>query len=318
MSDGTLTPETPLFIVFNGASGSGDAEQARARMHELLCAANRRHEFLLVRNSRQLGELARRAAQCAVQQAGAIIAAGGDGTINAVASVALPTRRPFGIVPQGTFNYSSRAHGIPLDIDLATRALLSARIQPIQVGVVNDRIFLVNASLGLYPQLLEDREQYKRRYGRYRAVALLSAVVTLLRAHGQMLLEIEHDHVRETVRTPTLFVGNNPLQLEQAGLPEADDVQHQRLAAVIVQPVGTWALFGLAVQGAFGRLGEASKARDFAFRRMRVLGSRRDHFRRLKVATDGEVVWMKPPLEFSVAPQALLLMVPCEQEQPSA
>lgn len=39
------------------------------------------------------------------------------------------------------------------------------------------------------------------------------------------------------MRTPTLFVGNNPLQLAQAGFPEAQDVQHWRLAALIMQPV---------------------------------------------------------------------------------
>jgi len=48
-------------------------------------------------------------------------------------------------------------------IEAATRALLTAEIQPAQVGFVNDRIFLINASVGLYPQLLEDREAFKQR-----------------------------------------------------------------------------------------------------------------------------------------------------------
>src|SRR5690606_44193 len=103
--------------------------------------------------------------------------------------ILLPTGRPFGIVPQGTFNYSSRAHDIPLDTEAATRALLHPQLKPVQVGVVNERIFLVNASLGLYPILLEDRERYKRQYGRRRMVALWSGIATLSRAHRQLLLE---------------------------------------------------------------------------------------------------------------------------------
>ena len=69
------------------------------------------------------------------------MAVGGDGTINTVAQATLLAGLPFGIIPQGTFNYSSRTHGIPSDVREATTALLSARVKPIQVGEVNDRIF---------------------------------------------------------------------------------------------------------------------------------------------------------------------------------
>jgi len=97
-------------------------------MQEILRAAGRRHEFLLVHDPRQLRKLAQRAASLAQAHAGAVVVAGGDGTINAVAEATLPTGRPFGIVPQGTFNYSSRARGIPLDTVAATRALLDAEL----------------------------------------------------------------------------------------------------------------------------------------------------------------------------------------------
>lgn len=154
--------------------------------------------------------------------------AGGDGTINAVLQAVLPTRRPFGIIPQGTFNYSSRAHGIPLDSAEATKSLLTARVEPVQVGMVNDRAFLVNASLGLYPQLLQDREEYKRQYGRQRSVAMYAGLVTLLREHRQWIVEVQHEQGSETLRTPTIFVGNNALQLEQIGLEQAEDVKRNR------------------------------------------------------------------------------------------
>ena len=61
--------------------------------------------------------------------------------------------------------------------------MLGATIKLVQVGLVNERAFLVNASLGLYPQLMQDREEYKRQYGRYRPVALWSGLMTLLREH---------------------------------------------------------------------------------------------------------------------------------------
>jgi diacylglycerol kinase family enzyme len=301
---------TPLLIVMNARSGSGDADQAQQRMCEIFEAAGQAYEFLLSDRPDDIPAIAKRAVEMAKERSSAVIAAGGDGTINAVAHAVLPYRLPFGIVPQGTFNYSSRAHDIPLDTAAAARGLLDARLKPVQVGVVNDRIFLVNASLGLYPQLLEDREDYKRQFGRTRAVAFLAGLRSLLQDHRQLSLEIEHDSERELIRTPTLFIGNNQLQLEQVGLPEADDVQRRKLAAVIVRTQRPLALLWLALRGALGQLGDAGNVRDFSFRQMTVhpwlMGSRRA----IKVAIDGEVRLMRPPLKFSVAPHPLWLMIP--------
>jgi diacylglycerol kinase family enzyme len=244
-----------------------------------------------------------------------VVVAGGDGTINTVVQAVLPTGRPLGIVPQGTFNYSPRAHGIPLETAAATRALLTARLEPVQVGFVNGRVFLVNASVGLYPELLQDREEYKSQYGRSRSVALWAGLRTLLREHRGLAVEIEHDAGREVLRTPSIFIGNNPLQLEQVGLDEAADVQPRRLAAIIVKPVGKLGLVWLAVRGLLGRLGEAESVRNFAFHTMTVRALAGGAHKRMKVAVDGEIFWSQSPLRFSVAPQPLMLMVPAETPQ---
>jgi diacylglycerol kinase family enzyme len=299
----------PFFIVFNQASGSGDARAAQVEMHELLTASRRRHEFFVVQEPKQIEACTERAVAAAVRERGAVIVAGGDGTINSVAQATLPTERPFGILPQGTFNYTTRSQGIPLDTRGATLALLDAQITPMQVGLVNDRVFLVNASVGLYPELLENREVDKHRYGRYRAVAFWSGLKSLLHEHRQLRLEIEHDGDRESVRTPALFVGNNHLQLERAGLAQAEAVERRRLAGVLVKPVSTLSLLWLALRGALGQLGGAERVRDFSFRSMSV-AARRHPKRLLKVATDGEIHWLKPPLVFSVALKALQLMTP--------
>jgi diacylglycerol kinase family enzyme len=245
-----------------------------------------------------------------VRSDGAVVVAGGDGTINAVVQAVLPTRRPFGIIPQGTFNYSSRAHGIPLDASEAATALLSPRLKPVQVGMVNDRAFLVNASVGLYPELLQDREQYKRQYGRHRSVAMWAGMKTLLREHRQLLVEVEHEQGSEHLLTPSIFVGNNALQLEQVGLDEAKDVKHHRLAAVIVEPVGTAELLWLAARGMLGQLGEDERIRNFPFRSMTVRLLSGSTKRGIKVAVDGEILWCQPPLTFKVADQPLMLLAP--------
>jgi diacylglycerol kinase family enzyme len=316
MADPILAPEAPFHIVSNAGSGSRDAHEARQQVEAILSAAHRPHEFILIENADQLQAVARKAAAAAERSGGAVVVAGGDGTINAVVQAVLPTHRPFGIIPQGTFNYSSRAHGIPLDVSEATRALLSARLKPVQVGLVNDRVFLVNASVGLYPQLLQDREEYKRQYGRHRSVALWSGLRTLLREHRHLIVEVEYEQGAERLRTPSIFIGNNVLQLEQVGLDEADDVKGRgRLAAVIVEPVSTAELLWLAARGMLGQLGEDERVRNFSFRSMTVRVMNRIGRRGVKVAVDGEIFWSPPPLNFEVAPEPLMLLVPASTSE---
>lgn len=313
----TVTRDTPFYVVLNARSGAGKAQECREQMEEILRSAGQRHEFMPIEHPSEVETVAARAAEAAARNDGAVIVGGGDGTINAVAHAVLDTERPFGVIPQGTFNYLSRTYSIPPEPGDATRALLDAKLRPIQVGALNDRIFLVNASVGLHPHLLEEREHYTRQYGRHRAVALWAGLATLLKGYRQLVLDIEHEEGRETVRTPTLFVGNNPLQLERIGLPEAEDVERHRLAAVIVRPVGTGRLLWLALRGALGQLGDDAHVRNFPFRKLTVEQVRNRRGRRIKVATDGEIMYMQTPLHFSIAPRRLLLMVAADAKPES-
>ena len=304
----------PFFIVMNAASGHNDADEERQIMADVFDNAGRKFEFLTIENPSQISVVCERAVRLAAEQRGVVVAAGGDGTINAVASAVLGTCCPFGVLPQGTFNYFGRVNAIPQETRAAAVALLNANVSPVQVGEVNGRIFLVNASLGLYPQLLEDREAWKQQLGRSRLVAFLSGLATLVKARGQLKLEIELAGQRAFLRTPTLFVGNNHLQLTRVGIDEnhAGAVNRGELAGIALRPIGTLALFGLLARGLLGRLGEADNIDSFSFRTLSVSPRGR---KRVKVATDGEVTWMKTPLVFQVAAEPLLLLVPAPEDR---
>lgn len=310
-----FTADSPLVVVLNAGSGRADVDRAQRAITEVLTGAGRAHELLRIERGMAVADVAAEAVQRARAQRGAVVAAGGDGTLNAVAQAVLPAGLPFGVVPQGTFNYFSRTHGIASDTELATRALLRAQPAPVQVGLVNERLFLVNASVGLYPQLLEDREAYKQRYGRRRWVAVWSALVTLLHAHRPLRLQMACQGAQRAVRTPTLFVGNNALQLQQIGVPEADLLAQGQLVALMLKPVGTLAMLGLMLQGAFGRLGEAEDVLRFGFERLSLRPAAPRRTARLKVATDGEICWLRAPLQFQVSPRPLWLLTPAAQDR---
>ena len=300
----------PLFIVFNLGSGHGDASAARAVIEQACGEAGRELHLMVVPDPRRLADLARQAVQRAQPVGGVVVAAGGDGTINAVAQATLGSGCAFGVLPQGTFNYFSRNHGIPADTAQAMQVLLQHDALLVQVGLVNQQVFLVNASLGLYPKLLEDREAWKRQFGRSRLVAMGAGLMTLLSGHRSLRLEIDVHGETSEVRTPTLFVGNNALQLQQLGFQEAQAVDAGELAAVRLRPVGSGAMLWLLLRGALGRLGEADEVVNFSFKRLTVRQARPFAARRIKVATDGEISWLSLPLVFSVSPEPLLLIRP--------
>lgn len=304
-------PAAPFYIVVNAGSGHSDTETTCRAIAQVLNAAGRAHEILRVEDAERLGEVARQAVAKAQQNNGIVVAAGGDGTLNAVAQATLDSGCRFGVIPQGTFNYFGRTHGISSDTAEAARALLTARVNPVQVGLVNDRVFLVNASLGLYPQSLEDREEQKQRHGRSRLVAAWAALVTIFHGYRPMLIKLEREGRTHELRTLTLFVGNNRLQLEQVGLDEAEVVEEGKLVAIVLRPVPTLTLLWLVAQGAMGKLGRARGVQHFALSSLTVTPSSR-RVRRLKIATDGEIAWMNTPIEFRVAPEPLLLLTPID------
>ncbi|WP_332745003.1 diacylglycerol/lipid kinase family protein [Hydrogenophaga sp.] len=305
-----------LRFVVNGQAGHADADATRDAIEGALREAGRSGTVLFAAPA-ELAQVARKAAAQALAEGSAVVAVGGDGTVNTVAQAAHAAGCTMGVMPKGTFNYFAREHGVPTETLEALRWLLDARPEPVQIAAINDQVFLVNTSLGLYPDLLQDREAWKARFGRSRLVAFGAGMATLLRAQRRIKLAIEFDQQRQDLRALTLFVGNNRLQLAQLGLGdtgeraegENEGVQADgHITAVMLKPIGTLAMVGLMLRGALGQLGEASGIERFVCRSLVVKPSRMRARRKVKVAFDGEVGWMSPPLTIRVLPQPLWLL----------
>lgn len=311
MSFINVADNAPLFILMNAASGRNDATEARALIEEVLNAAGREHVITLVHDASQLEAIVQSTIEKARQHSGVVVMAGGDGSINTVARLMLGTRLPFGVLPQGTFNLFSRTHGIPQDTAEAAQVLLGSKAEAVHIGMVNDQTFLVNSSLGIYPQLFEDREAWKKKYGRSRFIAFIAGITTLLKEHRQVNFTFEQDSKIISIRTPTLFIGNNQLQLRQIGILQDDEtLEPGQLMAVTIRPVSILGLLWLMICGTFGKLGEAENVISFKFRELTIQRAGSFRSRTVKIATDGEVGWLSLPLEFRIAPEPLYLLKP--------
>jgi len=306
-----LDPAASLLFVVNAASGSSDAAAKRSVIEAALRLGGREGKLLFC-SPAELSDVAQQAAAQALAQRTAVVAVGGDGTLNTVAQAAHVVGCAMGIVPYGTFNYFARTHGIPTEPDAAVRLVLEASPLPVQVAAINDRVFLVNASLGVYPELLRDREAYKARFGRSRWVAFVAACATLLRAQRRLRLHIEMGATVRDVQTLTLFIGNNRLQLEQFGAEPEDTLAgtpgHGSMAALMLRPIGTLSMIGLMLHGAMGRLGEAAGVESFEFQHMVVKPRLAAGRKEVTVAFDGEVARMRAPIDIRVLDKPLYLL----------
>lgn len=108
-----------------------------------------------------------------------LVAAGGDGTVNAVAQVAATAERTLGVLPVGTLNHFAKDLGLPLDLREAATVIAKGCTQMIDYATVNDRLFVNNSSIGLYHALVRGRERRADKVGKWPAAG--SALVGALR-----------------------------------------------------------------------------------------------------------------------------------------
>jgi len=238
-----------------------------------------------------------------------VLAGGGDGTISAVASVLAGTDTALGVLPLGTFNYFARDLGVPLDLEGAARLCFEGTVRAVALAEVNGRVFLNNASLGIYPTMLREREETYRRWGgRSQLAAYIAGFLGLFRTHRYLRLEMSTGNKIRNFRTPLMFAAHNLHQVEAFGITGADCVREDSLAFYIVPPVGRAGLLRLAWLMFRGRLDVGADLQFVCSSEARV-ETRRPV---VNVAYDGEVERMRSPLHFRVRQSALKVVAPAE------
>src|SRR5580704_9214605 len=93
----------------------------------------------------------------------AIVAGGGDGTISTVAGALTGGRIPLGILPLGTFNHFAKDLRIPIDLAQAVKTIAAGITTSVDAARVNDRVFVNNSSIGIYPNIVEMRDALRRQ-----------------------------------------------------------------------------------------------------------------------------------------------------------
>lgn len=171
-------------LIFNPTSGISTVTEQRISPEETeqtILAGLRVHgiepELLYTTLEDEGYGLAKRAAEAGTEL---IIAAGGDGTIHAVANGIIGTQSVLGIIPTGTMNNLAHSLDIPDTIPAACVAIATGETRRIDVGQVNDQIFIEVAGIGLEAALFPAAEEIKQSGLASTIYGLLSGVKTLL------------------------------------------------------------------------------------------------------------------------------------------
>jgi diacylglycerol kinase family enzyme len=132
-----------------------------------------------------------------------LVVGGGDGTISAAASALVGTDTRLGVLPLGTLNHFARDLNIPADLDEAARLIASGKDRRVDVAEMNGRIFINNSAIGLYPQMVVDRDLQRRRLGRSKRIAMMIASLrTLARFNHDRLSLTVNEEATARVDTP--------------------------------------------------------------------------------------------------------------------
>ena len=303
-------PLKPLSLIYNEKSGFHAANKDEVYEQLMTCLTAYGYEIQAFEISSEanfnhlMEKVILRHQQAS--EAGVVVAAGGDGTLNAVAAQLMGTDIPMGIFPLGTFNYVARLLNIPLDLLKAAETIATGKIREVHVAQINDHIYLNNASLGLYPLFIQKRELYNRRLGRFALNAYTSGLDVLIRDRKELKLEIEVDGKQYPVKTPLIFFGNNQLQLAEMNLRIAEAAEKGKVAGIVVAKSDKRTLFKILWQLIKGNLDKAPDVYSFSGDEVEVHSKRK----KLTVALDGEIVEMQPPLKISVRKNALKILVP--------
>jgi diacylglycerol kinase family enzyme len=248
-------------------------------------------------------ELARRALE---ERPPILVAAGGDGTVSAIADVVRGTGTALGVLPLGTLNHFARDLGIPVDPAQAAQVIGQGKTAVVDVGEVNGRCFVNNASLGLYPGIVRERERQRRRLRRSKRAAMLWATLAVLNRPPLLDLRLDLRGDTQDCYAPFVFIGNNDYELEGFNIGQRTRLDAGVLNVYTTRRCSAGGLLGLALRALFGRLRQADDFIESPVEHVRVVSRKRE----LLVATDGEVSRMATPLEFCVRPRALKVVIP--------
>lgn len=233
-----------------------------------------------------------------------VVAAGGDGTVSAVASALAGTDTALGVLPAGTLNHFARDMKIPHDLEKAAAILAAGQAVTVDTAEVNGRTFVNNSSIGVYPNAVAIREQL-RKAGHRKWPAMAIAIWRVLRTYRGVTVDLDVNGKRFSARTPFVFVGNNEYVIEGRQIGAREHLTGGQIFVYLAPHIKTRQLPLLLIKALFGHARESHAFEIIPTTDVTIATT---HRRPISVSLDGETTTLKMPLHYQSRPGALKVL----------
>ena len=241
-----------------------------------------------------------------------VAAAGGDGTITAIAAALVDSGKTLLVLPLGTANLLARDLKLPLDLGQTVAAVSDMRPRRIDVGEVNGRRFLHNVTIGFAPRLAAKREQIRGEAGLAAKLDFMRMFLERLSQPRRMLVEIvPRNGTPHVERVRSVTIANNDYDEGFGRLFSRQRLDAGQLTLYLVKRLALGDLLRLIARMSIGRWQddrvlkvESAEAVTIGLQRRSVLAT-----------VDGEVETLSVPLRLRIRPQALSVLAPVPEEQ---
>lgn len=295
-------------VIINAGGGSVQGEDVTAA----LTAAFARHGVEAVVVEVQGEDLLAGALAALQEPWDALVVGGGDGTIGSIAGAMAGGERPLGVLPLGTRNHFVKDMRLPQEVEEAIAVIAAGHTRRIDVAEVNGRVFVNNSTVGLYADIVTEREREQRLRHLPKNPATLLATWRAMWRFGRRRLLVRAEGWGERLKTPLVFIGNNLYETTLPNPGRRQALDHGELCLCIARHESRLAMARMGLRAVLGRLRED---RDFEMRAVREVEIRSPS-PVLRVTLDGEVTTMSVPLRYRIRPGALRVFVPADAAEP--
>lgn len=290
-----------IVFVINPISGTQGKEQILAWVNEKL---DREKYDMEVVYTEYAGHAVKIAAEKAAEKAFAVVAIGGDGTINEIARSLVHTDTALGIIPCGSGNGLARHLQIPLDPKKAVDIINGGRLEVIDYGKINGIPFFCTCGVGFDAFVsLKFSQAGKRGPLTYLEQTLLESL-----KYRPEVYELEMDgNVSTRYRAFLIACGNASQYGNNAYITPRATLDDGLLDVTILEPFTVLDVPSLSFQLFNKTIDQNSRIKTFQCKSLRIHRSKPGvvHF-------DGDPMMAGEDIEVSIVQRELKVIVPCE------
>ena len=237
-------------------------------------------------------------------QAQCVVGIGGDGTLNEIARALVDTDVAFGMIPVGSGNAFARALNISTSPQRACEQLLAAQATRLDVGTVEDEIFLSTAGVGADAEVAW---QYGKRQGKRRGlIPYVKLTLQVLRQYHPQPVTLILDETQELSFCPLIVAVANTAQYGNGVVIAPGALANDGVLDVrVIESLGTLSLARQGMGLVRGAIDKMPGVHAFQAKTIRIEREAQGHYQ-----FDGEALLGQAQLNFGIREKALSVLVP--------